>query len=396
MRDPETILITLSTFFIALAAGLLFSTVLKRFKIPWAITLILGGMAIGPYGLGIIEINDVLMFLSEIGLIFLMFLAGTEVNISAIKNVWKESAIAALLTGLLPALTGFSIAILFGYNLLIAITLGIILINTSFAVVVPALEAKGLINTKIGKIVVASTMYQDIASLTIFAILVQLITPETFLPLPLWAVLLIFALGLGITIKVFLPKLKEYFKKYEQSHRKGDFYEGELKITLIILIAMAIIFEFFKFETIVGAFFAGVLISEAVKSEKIQEKIHTLGYGVFIPMFFITIGIWTDLTLFIQRETLALTTAIVIGSMIAKFVAGWTAGRIAGLDNKDSGLIAFTSVPQLITTLALATIAESQGLLPSEILIAIITLAVISTIIGPLLTNKHINSNYVK
>ncbi len=394
MRDPETILITLSTFFIALAAGLLFSTVLKRFKIPWAITLILGGMAIGPYGLGIIEINDVLMFLSEIGLIFLMFLAGTEVNISAIKNVWKESAIAALLTGLLPALTGFSIALLFGYNLLIAITLGIILINTSFAVVVPALEAKGLINTKIGKIVVASTMYQDIASLTIFAILVQLITPETFLPLPLWAVLLIFALGLGITIKVFLPKLKEYFKKYEQSHRKGDFYEGELKITLIILIAMAIIFEFFKFETIVGAFFAGVLISEAVKSEKIQEKIHTLGYGVFIPMFFITIGIWTDLTLFIQ--TLALTTAIVIGSMIAKFVAGWTAGRIAGLDNKDSGLIAFTSVPQLITTLALATIAESQGLLPSEILIAIITLAVISTIIGPLLTNKHINSNYVK
>ncbi len=396
MRDPETILITLSTFFIALLAGLLFSALFRRFRIPWAVTLIFGGVIIGPHALGLIQLenNPVIWFLAEIGVIFLMFLAGMEIRFSAIRDVLKEGAIVGVFTGIVPGVLGAIVVLMFGYSPLVALTIGIILINTSFAVVVPSLESKGILQSRVGKIIVSSTVLQDISSLVIFAVFLQIVNPTPFLPLPLWVVLLLFTLAGGIFAKFLIPRMRKPFKDYEHKHHDRDLFEGELRTVMIFVLGFAIIFEFFKFETIVGAFFAGLIISEATKSKMLDHKLHILGYGIFIPIFFVVVGAWIDISLFTQKELWLLIAAIALTSMTAKFVSGWTSGRLVGLDNYESSLVGLTSVPQLITTLALTAIAQSQGLIPDEIAVAVIVLAIVSVIVGPLIMGRVLDMKY--
>lgn len=396
MRDPELILVTLSAFFIVLLAGLLFSAIFRRFKLPWSVTLIFAGMAIGPSALGLITLegNQVLWFLAEIGIIFLMFLAGMEIRFSAIKNVLKEGTIVGIFTGIIPGLLGAGVMLAFGYSPLVALTIGIILINTSFAVVVPSLEAKGILQSRVGKIVVSSTVLQDIASLVLFAIFLQFVNPDPFLPLPLWVIVLLFTLAGGVIVKFLMPEFRKEVKEYEKAHRDRDLFEGELRTIMIIVLGFAIIFEFFKFETIVGAFFAGLIISESVRSKMLEHKLHILGYGIFIPIFFVTVGAWIDLSLFLDKDLWLLIAAVAVTSMVAKFVSGWGSGRLVGLDNYESSIVGLTSVPQLITTLALTAIAQSQGLLPDEVAIAVIVLAIVSVLIGPLIMGRVLDMKY--
>ncbi len=388
IRNPELILSSLTTFFLALLIGLVFSHIFKRLRVPWAVSLVIGGIVLGPNALGIFELNEIILFLSEVGVIFLMFLAGMEVKFSAIRDVWKESTIVGVMTGMIPALIGFAIGHVFGYGITVSILLAIILMSSSFAVVMPALEVRGLIYTKLGRVIIASTMFQDIFSLIVLGVLLQFITPDSALPIPIWAILLFFALLAGIVVKS-IPKLHDLFEKmYPSEEGRKDFYEDELKLVIVILLGAAIIFEFFRFETIVGAFFAGLLISEVVESRVLTGKVHILGYGLFIPVFFVTVGAWADLSLFGETHVWALAATIVFFSSVSKFFSGWISGMMVGFDAYESSLIGLTSMPQLITTLAVVVVSNRLELLPPEVVTSVIILAILTVIMSPMITNQ--------
>lgn len=398
MRDPDLIIMTLGSFFIALLASYLFALIFKKFRFPWAISLILGGIILGPYGLGVFEVNKITTFLSEVGLIFLMFLAGMEIKLSSIKNVWKESISVALVTGLVPALFGFGVGMYFGYDISVSIVLGIILINSSFAVVIPALEERGVLHTRFGKIIVSSTMLQDISSLILFVIALQFLIPGEFMSPYVLILFIFFALIVGTMVKISFPKLRSYFsEKKKFQHRHPSIYENRLKLILVVIIGTALLFEIFKFETIIGAFFVGLVMSEMIKSKVLKLKLHAISYGVFIPIFFVVVGAWIDLSLFKEISVIGpILLVIVFGSMASKFISGWLSTMMIGMSSYRGAVLGMTCVPQLITTIALAMISERLGLLPPEIVTSIIFLATVSVIISPMITNKLLDQRFKK
>jgi Kef-type K+ transport system membrane component KefB len=398
MRDPEIVLISLSSFFIALLAGLVFSAIFKKFKIPWAVALILGGIILGPHGFKLFHLNDIILFLSEIGVIFLMFIAGMETRPSALKEVWRESMFVAFLTGIIPAIVGLLVGFYFGYSIPATFLLAIILINSSFAVIIPTLEERGMLRTRIGKIIISSTMFQDVASLLAFSLFIQVSNPERLLPLSTILLLLGLALAGGIITRKFIPKIRKFIASLRTKRSKDQsLFEQDLRLVLLILIGSAIVFEFLNLETIVGAFFAGLLISEITRSKILEAKIHVLSYGVFVPIFFISVGAWADISLITQsREILPLVLAIVGGSILAKFLSGLLAGKLIGLSNYESSLVGATSIPQLITTLALALVGQRLEILPPELVTSVIILAIFTVIIGPLITNRLLEKEYQK
>jgi len=372
--------VALVSFFIVLFAGVFFSTLFARLHLPWVVALIVAGIIIGPHGIGVFSPDSTIEFLAEIGLIFLMFMAGLETRLGSFKNLKKEVSVITALNGLLPFILGFGIASAFGYPFVTALIVGIIFISSSIAVVIPSLEAQGLIHTHIGRSIVASTIFQDIASLVAVSILLQNINPSTPLPLPLFYILVFVAV---VALRWLIVNTRNYIHTH---HTKDDeTFQQEPRVILLILIGTVIVFELLGLHPIIGGFFAGLVLSGVIKSTELKEKLRAISYGIFIPIFFVIIGSKADIGIFAEtQKALPIALAIVIGSISIKFLSGLLAGAV--LRNKREGLlIGAATIPQLSTTLAVAATGFALGLLDQNLITALVILSIITTLASPLL-----------
>jgi len=377
-------------FFLVIFAGIFFSMFFRRLHLPWVVVLILGGIIIGPHALGIFEPNPTIEFIGQIGLVFLMFMAGMETKLAIFREFKGEIFGLALINATIPFLVGIGIGFLFGYGWIIALLLGIIFVSSSIAVVIPSLEANNLLTTRLGKSIVAITIIQDIASLVMLSILLQIINPVTVLPLPLFYILLFVSL---VALRWILPKLQQFFSSAVRGTK--DLFQQELRVIFAILIGTVISFEVLGLHPIIAGFFAGLVLSGSIKSKILKEKLHTISYGLFIPTFFIIIGTKTNLGIFLESNSAALLiAAIVLGSLLSKFVSGWIGGRLIGFTSSQSLLIGASTIPQLSTTLAVVFAAAALGLLSQELVAAMVILSTVTTFLGPLLMQvfvRHVN-----
>jgi len=368
-------------FFLVLFAGIFFSVLFRRLHLPWVVVLILGGIIIGPHALGIFEPNPTIEFIGQIGLVFLMFMAGMETKLAAFREFRGGVFGLAFINSAIPFLAGIGIGFLFGYGWIIALLLGIIFVSSSIAVVIPSLEVNNLLATRLGKSVVVATIIQDVASLVMLSILLQIINPTTALPLPIFYVLLFVSL---VALRWALPKLRRFFSSGAQGTK--DLFQRELRVIFAILFGTVIAFEVLGLHPIIAGFFAGLVLSGSIKSEILREKLHTISYGLFIPTFFIIIGTKINLGIFLEANGAVLLVAvIVLGSLISKFVSGWIGGRIAGFTSPQSLLVGASTIPQLSTTLAVVFTAAALGLLDQELVAAMVVLSTVTTFLGPLL-----------
>jgi len=367
-------------FFLVLFVGVFFSDIFRRLHMPWVIALLLGGILIGPDVLGIFEVDGTIKFIGEIGLVFLMFMAGLETRLSTFKTYRKGLLILALLNGLIPMAVGIGIGVFFGYSLTISILIGIIFVSSSIAVVIPSLEANNMIETKLGGLIMGAAIVEDILSLVLLSILLQTINTTAAVPLPIFYGLLVIGL---IVLRLLLPKIQWFFSNSIQNSR--DLFQQELRSVFVILIGTVIIFELLGLHPIIAGFFAGLVLSDTLKSEVLLGKIRAISYGIFIPTFFIIVGAETNISVFSQADgVLLLTFMIVAGSVISKLASGWLGGRLIGFDNRDAITIGMSKIPQLSTTLAVAFTGAKLGLLPEELVTAMVILSIITTFVGPL------------
>jgi Kef-type K+ transport system membrane component KefB len=376
-------MVTLLPFFIILVAGILFSLLFARLHLPWVIAMIAAGIVIGPFGFGILEPDTTLKFIGEVGLIFLMFMAGLEIRLSSFREFGRGIVIISLLTSTIPAIGGFMIGQFFGLGLNASLLLGIIFISSSIAVVLPSLESNGLLITKLGRTTVASTVVNDVLSLFLLSVFLQTTQTITPIPLPLFYIGLVLSL---FGLRWAIPKIREIVLKHG---RRGDAFEKEVRTIVVILLGTVAFFEVLGLHPITAAFFAGLILSESIESHELKEKMHALSYGVFIPVFFVIVGTQTNLGVFLQtRSALPLTLAVVFLSVATKFVSGFVGAAIAGFGYIKSILVGSAMIPQLSTTLAVVFTARSLGLLNEQIIASMIILSVVTTFIGPFAINR--------
>lgn len=367
-------------FFLVLLTGILFSVAFRKFHLPWVLALIASGILLGPHGFSWVEITPSIAFIGQIGLIFLMFMAGLEVKLSSFKEFRSGIAWLSVLNAAIPFAVGYGIGIFFGFPPLSSMLLGIIFMSSSIAVIIPTLESTGLIGTKLGKSIVSATIVQDIASLLFLSVLLQTIDPITALPLPSFYILLIFVL---IAFRYGLPRIRNLIPIRRD---EKDLFESEVRIIVAMLIGVVVIFELLGLHPIIAGFFTGLVLSDSIKSDIVMDKLRTISYGIFIPVFFVIIGMQTDIAVFVQSgANLGLVVTVIIGSMLAKFGSGWIGARISGFRNSDALTVGIATIPQLSTTLAVVFTAVELGLLRNELISAMVALSVITTIVAPIL-----------
>ncbi|MBD3359618.1 MAG: hypothetical protein GF365_02835 [Candidatus Buchananbacteria bacterium] len=371
------------TFFIILFAAVFFSALFNRLHLPFVIALIVGGIIIGPHGLGVLQITETIDFLGQIGLVFLMFIAGMEVRLSGFAKEKKNIAIISLLNGFIPFAVGSAIAIFFGYHNSAALLLGIIFISSSVAVIIPSIEGANLLYTRLGREIISATIIEDVISLILLSIVLQSLDPVTFLPLPVFYIALVILL---ILLKILIPKLRQFFD-FLREQKKGLF-DFEVRLIIMLLIGVVVIFEVLGLHPIIAGFFTGLVLSESVKSKVLKQKIHAISYGLFIPIFFIIVGAETDYHLLFEVKTaLLLTIVVILGSFLAKFISGYFAGRLIGFSGQASALLGVATTPQLSTTLAVVFIGHELGFLDNNLMTAMVALTLFTTFIGPFFIN---------
>ncbi len=370
----------LPAFFIVLLTGIFSSTLLRKLHFPWVAALVIGGILIGPHGLGIFTPDATINFISELGLIFLMFMAGLEVKLSEFKKSGSQLFLLSLVNGLVPFVVGVAIAYYYGYSSLTLLLLGTVFVSSSVAVVIPTLEANDLFNLRIGKAVMITSIIQDVISLIMLSILLRSIKPVSNLPFYFFYPALFVAM---VSLRFLLPKIQSFVSSLTP---KNDTFQDQLRSVFFVLVGTVLIFELLGLHPITGGFFAGLVLSETIDDEVLKAKIRALSYGFFIPTFFVYIGTQTDISLiFDVGESLPLILLVVFGSIFSKLFSGWLGAWLVGFNLSEGLFFGASSVPQLSTTLAVAYTAKSVGLMDDKLITSLVVLSMVSTLVGPFL-----------
>jgi Kef-type K+ transport system membrane component KefB len=371
-------------FFIVLFAGLFFSDLFSKLHLPWVVALIVAGVLIGPSGMGLFESNATIDFLGEIGLVFLMFMAGLETRFPSMKKLKEGMGKLTFINGFIPFLAGLLIGYLFGYSLTASFLIGVIFISSSVAVIIPSLQANGLMKTKIGQSIIGSTVVQDLLSLVLLSVVLQSAAPVTRLPLPLFYFFLFLVIG---AMRLIIPRIRKFLAFLAKSTKQ--MFQSDFQILFVILLGTVIIFELLGLHPIIAGFFAGMVLSHETQNEKLKEKLRAISYGIFIPVFFIVVGSRTDLSAFSAATgALWFTAVLVLGSSLAKYVSGWLGARASGFSKSEAKVVAAATLPQLSTTLAAAFAGYELGYLDAQLITGLVVLSIISTLISPILIRR--------
>ncbi|MBT7241348.1 MAG: cation:proton antiporter, partial [Candidatus Diapherotrites archaeon] len=321
---------TLIVLLAVLTLGLIIPELLKKFRLPFITLIILAGAVFGPNLLGYVQVDAVVSFFGFLGMAFLMLMAGLETDMSVINKSKLKIIVMAVLNGFIPFLVGFGIMLFFGYPIETAVLIGIVFISSSVALIVPSLkEAKALSRNTI-QLILAAVMVADVISLIALGVIFQSNSPITILPLWIYFPLLI--VSIGILFKI-VPKVSDFIMQKELTGYKN--YEEKLRFVVIMLIGILLYFSLLGVHPILAAFLAGLSLSKVVMKEKtkiVHTKLHTLGYGMFVPVFFFVVGMELDLGVLWNVNSMSLILPVlIVGSILAKLGSGYFAGKIVGL-----------------------------------------------------------------
>ncbi|UCH31822.1 MAG: cation:proton antiporter [Candidatus Bathyarchaeota archaeon] len=366
-------------FLVWIAAALVFPRILRRFHIPWVTAVILAGILLGPYGLGFVHSDEVMSFLSTIGLVFLMFTAGLDTKFSVLKSAGRKVAYFALLNICIPLSVGLSVGFLWGLDTFASILLGICFSSSSVGVIAPMLR-EFKVESKVSSMLTSAVFVEDVISLILLAILLNALVPISGIPLALFPFVLIVFFGVVLFL---IPILQEWLLYWE---RKENEFEGQMRAVMVTLALVALIAELIGVHAMVGGFLAGLTLSDMLGARgKIKDHVFAISYGFLIPIFLLNLGMTTNVsTLFAPGDAVFM--LVIIGSsVISKSLSGYLGARLMGFGSRVSFGMGIMTSAQMSTTLATASLGLQYGIFSEEILAALVVLSIVSIICVPLL-----------
>jgi len=312
--------------------------------------------------------------------IYLMFVAGMEIDLEEFRKKKNRSLTFGIATFLLPLICGTLVGQMFGFGLNSSILIGS-LIASHTLLGYPIVTRLGVATNEAVTVTIGATIFTDIAALLVLAICVSIHAGE-FSPASL-----AFQLGaLAIYSAIVLFGLdwagKEYFR------RTGDEESNQFLFVLLSVFLASVGAQIVNVDKIVGAFLAGLAVNDVVGHGPVEEKVEFVGSTLFIPFFFVGMGLLLDIPAFMESITsgLPLTLAIVGGLLASKLLAALVAKLLFRYNWNEALTMWSLSLPQVAATLAAALAGFRVGLISEPVFNAVIVLMLVTSILGPVTT----------
>ena len=373
----------LLTFTLLLLVVLTLPPIFERIKLPGLVGLLFAGVVLGSNGLGLLDAkSETMKLLSDIGKIYLMFVAGLEIDLEEFRKTKERSLGFGIATFIFPLLVGTAIARLFGIGWNASILIGSLLASHTL-LGYPIVKRLGVVTNEAITVTIGATIFTDIAALLVLAVCISIHGGEFSV-----ASLIIQLVTLGIYSAIVLIGFDRLGKEYFR--RTGDEQSNQFLFILLAVFLASVGAQVINVDKIVGAFLAGLAVNDVVGRSPVEEKIEFVGSTLFIPFFFVGMGLLLDIPGFIQTVTneFPLTLGIVGGLFLGKFIAAWFAKLLYGYSWNQTITMWSLSLPQVAATLAAALAGVDAGLLSDSVFNVVIVLMLVTAIAGPVLTTQ--------
>lgn len=361
----------------------------RRIGIPAVIGQLLVGILLGPAVLGWIHQNAFMHFFSEIGVIILMFIAGLESDLGMLKKYLKPATAVAISGVIFPIVLVYFFGKLFHFNNEQAIFLGVTFSATSVSISVEVLKELKKLNTKEGTTILGAAVIDDIISVIILSVLVSMFSNVAsaqgghqssslgmnFLLDAAYFVVIYFL------FKWIAPKMMKIGEMLSIS-------SSVVLMSLVLCLSMAWLAEQVGLSDVVGSFFAGVAIAQTPYKKEVDSNIEPIGYAVFIPMFFVSIGLNMTFKGFI--DDLLFIIPLTLLALLTKWLGCGLGAKMLGMNFDSMNIIGSGMVSRGEMALIIAQIGFQAHLLSSEFYSGVIFVIILTTLAAPFMLKTAI------
>ncbi len=370
-------------FFIVLAIILFTPLLFNRLKIPHIIGMIVAGVVIGPYGFNVLDNDSSFEIFGQVGLLYLMFLAGLEIDMYHLRLNMRKGLLFGMLTLLIPLVVGVLSSIwLLGQDLLTSLLLGAMYASHTL-IAYPVAARFGITKAPAVLIAIVGTIIAVIGALLVLAATVTVKREGAF---DLGAMLLLICRMAvwGLALLYIYPRVTRWFFK---SHND--------KVTQYVFV-LAMVFlaawtaQLIGLEAVLGAFFAGLLLNRYVPtSSSLMGSIEFVGNALFIPYFLISVGMMINVRVIANVDTLTVSAVMLAVAIVSKWLPAVIACRINRLGKSSRGVMFGLTAAHTAVALAVVTLGYQLGMLDDRILNSTVLVILVTCAVAPIITAAY-------
>ncbi|MDB9526119.1 cation:proton antiporter [Oscillatoria sp. CS-180] len=373
----------LVAFTVLLLVSLTLPPLFERIRLPGLVGLLLAGVVLGPSGVGLLDpTGDIEKLFSDIGKVYLMFVAALEIDLKEFSRNRDRSIIFGALTFAIPLMGGLILGRVSGSSWPSAVLIGSLLASHTL-LAYPIVMRLGVSRDEAVTVTVGATIFTDIAALLVLAICVS-VQAGDFSSLSLTLQLV----GLALYAAAVLLGLDWAGRLYFR--RTGDEQGNKFLFILLAVFLSAVGAQLINVDKVIGAFLAGLAVNGVVGDGPVKEKVEFFGSVLFIPFFFVCMGLLLDVPVFLEALTdrLGLTLGIVVVLLATKFMAAAIAGALFRYSLMRVLTMWSLSLPQVAATLAAALVGLQVGLITAQVFNAVIVLMLVTSLLGSISTSQ--------
>jgi Kef-type K+ transport system membrane component KefB len=337
----------------------------------------MAGVILGPSLLGLIHPNEVLNAVADIGVLLLMFIAGLETDLLQLRRLGKASTWAAAAGVILPLAGGVIVGRAFGLGWATSLFLGAALTATSVSVSVQTLQELGRLRSKEGLITLGAAIIDDVLGILVLSVILAMVGQGSSPLLALARIALFFPIAL-IGGRLLVGPLVRWIDRH---HAKEAGFA--LIIALVLVYAWAAE-AWGGLAAITGAYVAGILVARLPEARAwVTEGASKVGYGLFVPVFFVSVGLATDVRSVMAAPWLSL--VVIVVAVATKMFGSGIGARLGGCTWPEARAVGAGMVARGEVALVMATLGISSGLLDQTTFGVVILMTLVTTLFTPFL-----------
>ncbi|MEL6460125.1 MAG: cation:proton antiporter [Cyanobacteria bacterium J06621_15] len=380
-------------FVILLVVILVVPIIFERLRLPGLIGLILSGILIGQSGSDLFKIDTTVWeTLSNIGLAYLLFVAGLEVDLEQLSRRRNRALGFGSFVFCVPLVVGTFLGRSFGFDWLSTVLIGSLLSSYTL-LAYPIINRLGLTNNEAVGITIGANVFTDVATLLMLAVCAAIKLDN----LNIWQTIAL--LGWLTVYSVLVLVGFDWIGK-EFLRKTGEDEGNQFLFVVVAVFLSAVGAQLIGIQTIIAAFFAGLAVNEVIGDGPVKQKIVFVGSVIFIPIFFIDLGLKLDLTEFLENIGLVwLTLSLICGLIASKFIAALLAKLIYHFNWREVFTMCSITLPQVGVTSCVTFVGYKTQLLNPDIFNSVTVLILVTSFIGPIITSRSavgLNSSLLK
>ena len=385
---------------IILVTARILGEVFQRIGQPPLVGELLAGLVIGPSILGLVGPSADLHVISNLAVFFLMFLAGLEMDPREIRRAGGSAIVISIIAFFTPLLAGTGTSLLFGLTTVQSLFMGLLLSITAVPVSAIVLMQFGILNSRLGNTVITAAVVNDIMSLIMLSIILQIAADGGTAQLNVGDVIVsginmaVFLGGIFL-LDIILRKIAGRLRrKVEPFFKKLQTKEAAFGVLLITAIAISLIAQDIGLHFVIGTFFSGLVIYRGrigrENFNKVYGTISAITFGFFAPIFFALIGIEFNIQSLVSVIPLFL--ALLGVAIVTKVAAGYIGAKIVGFSREVSLAIGFLMNGRGMVELVIASIGFGLGIIDMTLFSIAVAIGLVTTILAPLTSRPMVSS----